>query len=118
MSEYIAVPVQAAKDVAEKYAKQMVVILCYDREHGLTHTTTYGVMPFDKENAAAAGEICAKAVGADLGQKQVFEDFHNDYNPAKLKAAWELITSLRNSTPEFIAKKAQQIHEWAKVVME
>jgi hypothetical protein len=92
--EYKPVPVQVARTIAEDFKKSQVVILCYDRVHELTHTTTYGVLPFDKENAAAAGAICAKAVGSDLAKKQVFEDFHDDMNPAIQKAALDLIEKL------------------------
>jgi hypothetical protein len=35
----------------------------------LTHTTTYGVRPWEKEQAAAAGQLCAKAVGSARTKK-------------------------------------------------
>lgn len=91
MADYKSVPVAEALRIANQYSKSMVVILCYDREHEKTHTTTYGVTAFDKENAAAVGEIVTKAIGADLSQKQTFEDFHRDYKPAVYKQALELI---------------------------
>jgi len=53
------------------------------------------VSAFDKENAAAAGEICADAIGADLGRKQSFEDFHKDYDPALFKECLDLLTLIR-----------------------
>ncbi|HWC91358.1 MAG TPA: hypothetical protein VG433_16930, partial [Pirellulales bacterium] len=87
MADYEAVPVYVAKQIAERYAKTQVVIVAWDPLFQLTHTTTYGVSATDKENAAAAGAICTKALGCDLGKKQVHEDFHHDYNPARLKEA-------------------------------
>jgi hypothetical protein len=95
--DYKPVPVEAAKQIAEHYDKDMVVILSYDSVHEMTHTTTYGKTAFDKENAAAAGEICAKAIGSDLSRKQIFEDFHDDYSPAKLREALEENAKLREA---------------------
>ena len=94
MTEYKQVPVAVAKQIAEQFDKSMVVINAYDPVHKVTATTTYGVSPFDKENAAAAGEITATALGNDLSKKQTFEDFHDDYNPAIQKAALELMQKL------------------------
>ena len=93
-SEYIPVPVHAAKSIADTYEKQCVVILCYDRVHGLTHATTFGETAFDKENAAAVAEICTKAIGGDLGKKQEFEDFHKNYDPAAYKEAMDFIADV------------------------
>ena len=91
MPDYLAVPVHVAKQIADHFAKDVVVVLSFDREHMMTHTTTYGRSALDKENAAAAGEIATKAVGGDLSQKIEFEDFHNDYSPGRLKEAIELL---------------------------
>ena len=59
MSQYQPIPVAIAKAIAEEFEKSSVVILAWDAKHKLTHTTTYGVTAFDKENAAAAGQICS-----------------------------------------------------------
>lgn len=91
---YIPIPVQAAKDLAVRFHKHSVVILAWDDEHELTHTTTYGVDAFHKENAAAAGRIATQAIGMDLGKEQTFEDFHKDYDPARYKAAIELLNRI------------------------
>jgi hypothetical protein len=91
MADYREVPVMIAKEIAEIYGKNQVVILCYDAEHELTHTTTYGVTAFDKENAAAVGQKVTQAIGCDLGKKHVFEDFHQDYDPAFFKEAIDLL---------------------------
>jgi hypothetical protein len=96
MSEYKPVPVEAARRIAVNFDKAMVVILSYDRAFSVTHTTTYGVEAFDKENAAAAGELCTKALGGDLGKKQSFEDFHNDYTPAFFREVLELLALIHS----------------------
>jgi hypothetical protein len=91
MSAHTPIPVEVAKQIATDFNKQIVVVLAYENESGLMHTTTYGVSPFDKENAAAAGEICTKALGFDLGKKQTFEDYHDNYDAAKYKRIIELM---------------------------
>lgn len=96
-AEYLPVPVAAAKQIADVYQKSMVVILCYDPVYQLTHTTTYGREAFDKEQAAAAGEICTKAVGADLSKKTEYEDFHRNYDAARYREALELLKVIRAS---------------------
>lgn len=89
MPDYLPVPVEAAKEIAERYSKAMVVILCWDTEHHLLHTTTYGRSALEKQNAAAVGEICTRAVGADMS-----EDFPGDLRPALLKEAEEIIAEM------------------------
>lgn len=72
---YVPVPVEAARDVAHGFEKNIVVIVSWDREHNRLHTTTYGVGAGDKVGAAKLGEILTKAAGIDLTQKVNFEDF-------------------------------------------
>ena len=73
--QYCPIPVATAKEVAQRFRKDWVVILAYSRAHNLTHTTTYGVLPEDKVNAATAGEVAAKAIGCDTSKKDFNEDF-------------------------------------------
>lgn len=89
---YIPVPVEAAAQISRHCKKSMVVILAYDPVHEMTHATTFGVSAFDKENAAAAGEMLSKAIGGDLSRKVEFEDFHADYDPAIFKEAVDILT--------------------------
>lgn len=91
---YAPVPVLVAEAIALQYKKSQVIILAWDAKHKLLHTTTYGVEAFDKESAAAAGEIASKALGSDLSKKKVFEDFHQDYDPALFKEAIEILRTL------------------------
>lgn len=72
---HVPVPVFVAKDIAEKYGKSIVIINSFDPVSGLLHTTTYGKSFVDKEWAAVAGDITAKAIGADLEGKTTYEDF-------------------------------------------
>jgi hypothetical protein len=74
---YKDVPVAIAKQVGEMFGKDMVVILCYDKKTCYTHTTTWGREAEDKEIAAKAGEITAKALGTDLTAKTTYQDFHD-----------------------------------------
>lgn len=83
MSDYNPVPEDVARAIATKFSKSMVVILCYDPEHQLTHTATYGASALDKEQAAAVGEMCVKAVG-----------FHDDYDPAEFRGTQEQLADI------------------------
>ena len=64
--------------MAERYSKSMVVVLAYDPEQQLMHTTTYGVDPADKEQAADVGEMCTRLVCGDgFEQRRMYEDFRH-----------------------------------------
>jgi hypothetical protein len=71
---YVPVPVESARQIATEFHKSMVVILSYDPKFQVTHTTTYGVSPQEKEIAADFGERCAALV-SDLPRKTSYEDF-------------------------------------------
>jgi hypothetical protein len=92
---YKPIPVAEAERLSMLYGKSEVVILVYDTASQMTHITTFGKSAFDKENAAAAGEKCGHAIGADLSRKQVWEDFHNDYDPALFKECLDLLGKFR-----------------------
>jgi hypothetical protein len=84
------IPIASAKALAEQFGKNIVIII--DRDHrGATGTTTWGRSSWDKEQAAAAAERCMRALGRDLGTVVVHEDFHRDYDPARLREAEELL---------------------------
>jgi hypothetical protein len=91
---YLPIPVSVATEIADKFAKSQVVILAFDPVHEVTHTTTYGKSPFDKENAAATGKIVTQAIGNDLSRAQHFEDYHKDYAAANHKALIEAVREI------------------------
>lgn len=108
---YKPIPVEDAREIAAKYDKTMVVILAWDPKFQVTHTTTYGVSAFEKEQAAAAGEIACQALGGDLSRKSTFEDFHENYDPALLREATEILKTIRsrNGTNSHML---QRIERW------
>ncbi len=73
---YQPIPVSEAKDLAEKYGKDQVLIFAYDRESGRMHTTTYGKSAEDKLQAAQGGDRVAEIL-TDVSQKVVYEDFRD-----------------------------------------
>lgn len=87
---YIPVPVEAARDIAEKYGKSIVIIFSYDPAHGLLHTTTYGTDPQNKAWAAQGGEIGTEALG---GLRMAATDFE-DY---RLEQAANLLAALKSA---------------------
>lgn len=74
-NDYKPIPSSEAKTIAEKYDKQVVVILAIDRVHEMTHTTTYGVGPEDKLAAASLGDQLPFILGLTEGPRKFFEDF-------------------------------------------
>lgn len=74
--KHIPVPVETAKEIAERFRKTMVVILSYDPVSEMTHTTTYGVEPLDKERAADVGAECAKFICGDgYARRKSYSDY-------------------------------------------
>lgn len=88
--DYIPVPVEAAREVARRYGKCIVVIAAYDREHAEMHITTYGDGVAEKAMAAAGGERVAAALGMPPGGT-TYEDFRT-IDAAKRALAIEQLT--------------------------
>jgi hypothetical protein len=97
------VPVEVAAQIAERFQKDIVIILCWDALNEQTHTTTWGHSANDKLVAAEAGETVTAAFGADVDKKRVYEDFRldaarwkeeNDRLRTANRAAEHLINSL------------------------
>ena len=63
MKKYIDVPIGAAKEIAKKFDKDQVIVVCWNQEHGKTHVTTYGKTQSDCEQAAKGGNFVKKALG-------------------------------------------------------
>lgn len=74
---YIPIPVSAARDIAVRYHKQVVVIVAEDQLHGQIHVTTYGDTPTDKIRAAELGPVLNTAAGGFMPAAQTFEDFRD-----------------------------------------
>lgn len=49
------IPIKAAKEFANQYDKDQVIILCWDKETNSTWVTTYGKSKADCEQAAEGG---------------------------------------------------------------
>lgn len=92
MPNYKPVPVDVARQIAEQCSKSMVVILSYDPAHELTHTTTYGVEPAEKEMAADVGDRCSKLICGDgFDKKRRYDDFRFADQAVRTKAIEQLI---------------------------
>lgn len=113
MTEYVPVPVHAAKSLAETFRKSIVVILSLDRDHDLVNTTTYGKSARDKLVAAQWGETCAAAIGCDPTKKDYSEDFRNDPDgllAAQFREATELLHDIyrRNACEPWHAQRVER----------
>jgi hypothetical protein len=60
---YKNIPIKAAKEIAAKFNKDMVIIVCWDKTHGRTHVTTYGKTLEDCIHAAEGGNLVKRAIG-------------------------------------------------------
>lgn len=57
------IPINAAKNISEKYEFPEVVIFAYDPETKMQHITTYGKTKAQCIDAARAGNYLKKALG-------------------------------------------------------
>lgn len=63
LAAYRPIPISAARDIAEEYGKQQVIIVTWDAVHGLTHVTTYGDTVEACVQAAEGGNRVKAALG-------------------------------------------------------
>lgn len=85
MPEYQPVPVAAAKELADRYAKDLVVVAAGDHAFGKLHFTTWGRSAADKAAAAGLADEVARAV-TDVAARQSFEDFRSAEEAARSRA--------------------------------
>jgi hypothetical protein len=93
--EYQPVPVQVARKIAAVYAKQCVVIACYDERYQKTHVTTYGQEPHHKEMAANAGDEVGRVLSHSAVQ-EIYEDFRNQTEAGWAQQKDELIREMES----------------------
>lgn len=91
-SEYQPVTVADCREIAERRAKDQVVIVTVDHEHNRAHVSTWGRSAFDKFAAAGLSDRIFEHVFDDPDDVQTFEDFRLD--AAKLKARVEELEDL------------------------
>lgn len=60
---YRDVPISAAKQIAEEFDKDQVIIVTWDSAFGLTHVTTYGKSKGDSIQAAQGARFVKRALG-------------------------------------------------------
>lgn len=77
MSSYLPVPVDAARQIAHQFEKDVVVVVSVDNAFGQIHVTTYGKQPSDKITAAELGPVLATAAGGFTPASTMFEDFRD-----------------------------------------
>lgn len=82
-AEHIPIGVDVARQIAERFRKSAVVILAYDPESGMLHTTTFGAHAAAKLVAAKWGDRCNQLIaGAGFELRTSYEDFR-DADPAR-----------------------------------
>jgi hypothetical protein len=81
--KYINVPISAAKEIGRKYSKEQVIIVCWDKKHGLTHVTTWGTNAEHCLQAGIGGQLVKKALGWPDGA--IFDEQMKKWLAGKLK---------------------------------
>ncbi len=61
--QYKDIPISVAKEIAETFDKNQVIIVTWDKVHGKTHVTTYGKSLEECKQAAIGGNFIKKALG-------------------------------------------------------
>jgi hypothetical protein len=61
--KYKDIPILAAQEIAEKFDKDQVIIVTWDKTYGRTHVTTYGKTLEECKMAADGGNFVKKALG-------------------------------------------------------
>ena len=60
---YVEVPISAAREIAESFEKDQVIVVTWDKAHGMMHVTTYGKTLEDCAQAAVGGNFVKKSLG-------------------------------------------------------
>jgi hypothetical protein len=71
----VPIPVCLARKIGDEYFKDCVVILAYDHRSKKTHATTWGRKALDKESAVHVRDACLEAIGADMNNPTIHEDY-------------------------------------------
>jgi hypothetical protein len=82
---YQPIPVAAAKELADRYAKDLVLVAAGDHAFGKLHFTTWGRAAADKATAAGLADELARVV-ADFAGRAPFEDFRSAGEAARSRA--------------------------------
>lgn len=95
---YEPIPVGAAIRLSREFAKDVVVIIALDLTHDKTQCTTFGVKADNKIVAARMGDFLMEKLGANLSERESFQDFRY-VSEAKAK---EMIDDLAKAVDWFL----------------
>lgn len=59
----LRIPISAAKEIADRYGQNQVVVVTFDKSTGLTHVVTYGKSVEECTQAAEGGNFVKRALG-------------------------------------------------------
>lgn len=106
------VPIEQAKEIAEKYDKDQVVILSWDRKHNSTVVTTYGKSIHDSDQAAESGNKIKQGLGWPENECHTKSVRVEGILNALEAAYYELIASDSTKSIAYrLAKQALTIHK-------
>ena len=70
------IPVDAARQIADEYQKDVVLFLAWDEASDRTHIVTWGRRPSQKTTAAVAGDMIRGMLR--LGKTETYADFRRE----------------------------------------
>ncbi|TWT38700.1 hypothetical protein [Blastopirellula retiformator] len=91
MSEYQPISVELAKQIADDYSKDVVVICAGDEKHDRLHFTSFGRDPIDKLAGARMAEMFAEQLGSYADSQQTTHEDFRDVPAANSRRHVELL---------------------------
>ena len=81
---YKPIPVDAARQLADDYEKDIVLFVGWDEASNTTNVVTWGRDPVQKQSAAIAGDTIREALKLGETSAQVHEDFRREGEAARV----------------------------------
>ena len=81
---YKSIPVDAARQVADDYEKDIMLLVGWDWATNSTNVVTWGRDPVQKQAAAVAGETIRQALKLDEASAATHEDFRREGEAARV----------------------------------
>jgi hypothetical protein len=95
------IPVDAARQIADRYRKDAVLFVAWDQASGKTEIVTWGREPPQKASAAAAGDMLGQMLR--LGAGEVHEDFRREGEAARVvDALRRQLSAIREAIDEIV----------------
>ena len=101
------IPVDAARQIADQYQKDIVLLVAWDQASSKTHVVTWGREPPQKTSAAAAGDMIRQMLRLE-GAAEVYEDFRREGEAAStVDALRRQLSAIREAIDKIVVTEGQ-----------